>query len=105
MVLGRMVFNFTTKAKILKINAWRFGLYFVLLDITAFLVQAVGAILASGSGKPPEQVKQGKEALQIQKYNTLLTFYQVSTSTWEASGFNSFSSSVSYTSLTNSRGK
>jgi hypothetical protein len=33
MALGRMVYNFTTSAKILGIKAWRFGLYFVLLDI------------------------------------------------------------------------
>ena len=33
MVLGRMVYNFTASAKILGIKAWRFGLYFVLLDI------------------------------------------------------------------------
>ena len=33
MVLGRMVYNFTANAKILGVKAWRFGLYFVLLDI------------------------------------------------------------------------
>ena len=33
MALGRMVYNFTASARILKVKAWRFGLYFVLLDI------------------------------------------------------------------------
>ena len=33
MALGRMVYNFTSSARILKLKAWRFGLYFVLLDI------------------------------------------------------------------------
>lgn len=33
MVLGRMVYNFTASARILRVKAWRFGLYFVLLDI------------------------------------------------------------------------
>ncbi len=33
MVLGRMVYNFTSSAKILHVKAWRFGLIFVLLDI------------------------------------------------------------------------
>lgn len=28
-----MVYNFTTRARIIGIKAWRFGLYFVLLDI------------------------------------------------------------------------
>ena len=35
MVMGRMVWNFTSKARILGVTAWRFGLYFVLLDITS----------------------------------------------------------------------
>ena len=33
MVLGRMVYNYTHRAKIFGIKAWRFGLCFVLLDI------------------------------------------------------------------------
>ena len=37
MVLGRMVYNFTSNAKILGVKAWRFGLYFVLLDIVFVL--------------------------------------------------------------------
>jgi hypothetical protein len=47
MTLGRMVYNFTSKAKIFTIKAWRFGLYFVLLDILAFLIQIFGALIAS----------------------------------------------------------
>lgn len=34
MVMGRMVYNFTTQAKIFGVKAWRFTLYFVLLDAT-----------------------------------------------------------------------
>lgn len=32
MVMGRMVYNFTKQAKIFGVQAWRFTLYFVLLD-------------------------------------------------------------------------
>ena len=38
MVLGRLVYNFTANAKILGVKAWRFGLYFVLLDIAFVLL-------------------------------------------------------------------
>lgn len=48
MVMGRMVYNFTATAKVFGIKAWRFGLYFVLLDILAFIVQLYGAGSASG---------------------------------------------------------
>lgn len=33
MVLGRMVWNFTRRAKIFGIYAWRIGMVFVVLDI------------------------------------------------------------------------
>ena len=33
MVMGRMVWNFTTKAKVLGLSAWRFTLIFVILDV------------------------------------------------------------------------
>jgi hypothetical protein len=33
MVLGRMVWNFTKRAKVLGLTAWRFGMLFVILDI------------------------------------------------------------------------
>ncbi|KAK3072551.1 hypothetical protein LTR53_006605 [Teratosphaeriaceae sp. CCFEE 6253] len=49
MVMGRMVYNFTPTASVAGIRAWRFGPIFVLLDILAFLVQAGGASMASGS--------------------------------------------------------
>ena len=76
MVLGRMVYNFTTGAKILGVKAWRFGLYFVLLDIVfvlqislssyalicsrAFLVQAAGASMATGNNISNTQIENGK---------------------------------------------
>ena len=59
MVLGRMVYNFTSTAKILKVKAWRFGLYFVLLDIVAFLIQAAGASMASGDNISQSQIERG----------------------------------------------
>ena len=34
MVMGRMVYNFTAQAKVFGVKAWRFTLYFVLLDST-----------------------------------------------------------------------
>jgi hypothetical protein len=37
MIVGRMVWNFVPTAKILGITAWRFGLYFVLLDVVYVL--------------------------------------------------------------------
>ena len=64
MVLGRMVYNFTASAKILGIKAWRFGLYFVLLDIVAFIVQAAGASMASGDDIPQSQIFTGKHLPQ-----------------------------------------
>ena len=60
MVLGRMVYNFTASAEILGFKAWRFGLYFVLLDIFAFIIQAVGAIMASGDDIPDSQIMRGE---------------------------------------------
>jgi len=33
MALGRMLYNFIASARILRVKAWRFGLYFILLDI------------------------------------------------------------------------
>ena len=64
MVLGRMVYNFTASAKILGFKAWRFGLYFVLLDIIAFIVQAIGASMASGDNPPDSQIFRGGQTLQ-----------------------------------------
>lgn len=59
MVLGRMVYNFTTSATVLKIKAWRFGLYFVILDVVAFLIQAAGASMASGENLTNDQIERG----------------------------------------------
>ena len=61
-----MVYNFTTSAKISGFKAWRFGLYFVLLDIVAFAVQAVGAAIASGNNAPQSRIMKGNTALQKQ---------------------------------------
>lgn len=33
MVVGRMVWNFTDDARVLRVRPWRFGLFFVILDI------------------------------------------------------------------------
>ena len=59
MVLGRMVYNYTNNATIFGIKAWRCGLYFVLLDIFAFIVQVSGASMASGDGIPESQIMRG----------------------------------------------
>ena len=65
MVFGRMVYNYTTGARILGIKAWRFGLYFVLLDIVAFLVQLFGAASASGDHVPTSQVLRGLHVYMV----------------------------------------
>ncbi|TKA66217.1 hypothetical protein B0A55_10228 [Friedmanniomyces simplex] len=59
MVMGRMVYNFTAKGSVGGIKAWRFGLIFVLLDVLAFLVQAGGAVIASGTGKSMNTIMMG----------------------------------------------
>ncbi|KAL8636422.1 MAG: hypothetical protein Q9228_006179 [Teloschistes exilis] len=59
MVMGRMVYNFTSRARLFGIKAWRFTLYFVLLDIIAFIVQAGGASIASGQDKPRHTILLG----------------------------------------------
>lgn len=70
MVMGRMIYNFTTRAKIFGVKAWRFTLFFVVLDVTAFLVQVAGAALASqknlsnGQTLTDLHIYQGGVALQ-----------------------------------------
>ncbi|KAL8794131.1 MAG: hypothetical protein Q9195_003316 [Heterodermia aff. obscurata] len=64
MVFGRMVYNYTTAARLFKVKAWRFGLYFVLLDIIAFLIQLYGAASASGDHVPESQVLRGLHIYQ-----------------------------------------
>ncbi|KAK5126802.1 hypothetical protein LTR85_009736 [Meristemomyces frigidus] len=59
MVMGRMVYNFTTTGSVYKIKAWHFGLIFVLLDVFAFFVQAVGASVASGNNDSVKQAMLG----------------------------------------------
>ncbi|KAJ5928913.1 hypothetical protein N7466_007869 [Penicillium verhagenii] len=49
MIMGRMVWNFTDDAQILRLRPWRFGLIFVILDIIAFIVQVYGAAQAAGN--------------------------------------------------------
>ncbi|KAJ7595680.1 RTA1 like protein-domain-containing protein [Mycena floridula] len=57
MILGRMVYYYLPSKKIW-IRAERLALCFILLDITAFVIQAAGGILASGSN-PPKTVLLG----------------------------------------------
>ena len=64
MVFGRMVYNYTSTARLFKVKAWRFTLYFVLLDILAFLVQVTGASIASGDDVPDSQVLLGLHIYQ-----------------------------------------
>lgn len=59
MVMGRMVYNFIPNRRIAKIKAHRFGLYFVMLDIVAFLVQVYGAASASGTDLKTKQILLG----------------------------------------------
>lgn len=61
MVMGRMVFNFTTSGSVYKIKAWHFGLIFVLLDIFAFFVQVVGAAIASATNNDVKLAMVGSE--------------------------------------------
>ncbi|KAJ5884530.1 hypothetical protein N7504_012102 [Penicillium tannophilum] len=49
MVMGRMVWNFTDDARILRMWPWQFGFIFVILDIIAFIVQVYGAAQAAGN--------------------------------------------------------
>jgi hypothetical protein len=48
MVFGRMVWSFRSDGRIWKIKAWQFGMFFVILDIVAFVVQVYGAGQAAG---------------------------------------------------------
>ncbi|KAG8526875.1 uncharacterized protein KY384_008304 [Bacidia gigantensis] len=59
MVLGRMVYNYTSTAKILGVKAWRCTLIFVLLDILAFILQLTGAVMASGDDLTNAQIMRG----------------------------------------------
>ncbi|KAF2663633.1 hypothetical protein BT63DRAFT_379776 [Microthyrium microscopicum] len=59
MIMGRMVHNFLPQKKLFGIKARRFGLYFVLLDVIAFLVQVSGAGMASGDNVSASQLLLG----------------------------------------------
>ncbi|KAM3086915.1 hypothetical protein ACMFMG_001035 [Clarireedia jacksonii] len=65
MVMGRMVWNYVKDAKIYGITAWRFGLYFVILDIVALLVQIYGASTASGDDQPEHTILLGLHVYMI----------------------------------------
>ncbi|KAL8949545.1 MAG: hypothetical protein Q9222_004354 [Ikaeria aurantiellina] len=79
MVMGRMVFNFTTRARLFGIKAWRFTLYFVLLDIIAFIIQVGGASSASGADKPDHTILLGLHiymgGVGLQQLLILVFFY------------------------------
>ncbi|KAK1149810.1 hypothetical protein N8T08_003361 [Aspergillus melleus] len=59
MVMGRMVWNFTDDAQVLRVKPWRFGLFFVILDIIAFIVQVYGAAQAAGNHITYEKQMEG----------------------------------------------
>ncbi|KAJ5301175.1 uncharacterized protein N7443_006177 [Penicillium atrosanguineum] len=59
MTLGRMVNFFLPDKKLGRINARRFGLIFVCLDILAFMVQLGGAALSSNTGESMKTVMLG----------------------------------------------
>jgi hypothetical protein len=59
MILGRMIYYYLPEKKLLGIGAQRFAVYFVCMDIIAFIVQGVGGSMASGGGTDPESVMLG----------------------------------------------
>ncbi|KAE8447219.1 hypothetical protein EG329_011050 [Mollisiaceae sp. DMI_Dod_QoI] len=59
MVMGRMVWNYISAAKIFRITAWRLGTLFVVLDVFAFIIQVYGAASASGNNQTTAQVLKG----------------------------------------------
>jgi hypothetical protein len=59
MTLGRMVNFFLPEKRLSRIDARRFGLIFVCLDILAFMVQLAGASLSSSSGESMKMVMLG----------------------------------------------
>ncbi|OKL56095.1 hypothetical protein UA08_08788 [Talaromyces atroroseus] len=63
MVFGRMVWNYVPDASIRGIRAWKFGMYFVVLDIIAFIIQVSGA--ASAESSNTETVAQTLQGIHI----------------------------------------
>ncbi|KAH6676560.1 RTA1 like protein-domain-containing protein [Halenospora varia] len=59
MALGRMVWNYVADAKIYRITAWRLGMYFVILDVVALIIQVFGAASASGNDLTQDEVLKG----------------------------------------------
>lgn len=55
MAMGRMVWNFTSRAKVFGITAWRFTLIFVVLDIVAFVIQVYGAAMTQSGPNLSEE--------------------------------------------------
>ncbi|KAL9087134.1 MAG: hypothetical protein Q9165_006785 [Trypethelium subeluteriae] len=68
MVMGRMVWNFIPDKRLCKVKAWRFGLLFVILDITAFLVQLGGASIAAGASSGNGNNNTSKALLGLHVY-------------------------------------
>jgi energy-converting hydrogenase Eha subunit E len=56
MVFGRLVHNYVPDRRLWGLPAARFGLFFVLLDIAAFVIQVYGAATASANNAPTDQV-------------------------------------------------
>ncbi|KAJ5107809.1 hypothetical protein N7456_004484 [Penicillium angulare] len=59
MIMGRMVWNFTDDARVLKTRPWNFGMIFVTLDIIAFVIQVYGAAQAAGNNVAYDVEMQG----------------------------------------------
>jgi RTA1 like protein len=60
MLLGRMVYYFLPEQKIFGIHATRFATYFVTMDVSSFIVQAIGAsILSQGSTESTSTLNLG----------------------------------------------
>ncbi|KAF7958870.1 hypothetical protein EAE96_002399 [Botrytis aclada] len=65
MVMGRMIWNYVTDATIWKITAWRFGLYFVILDMVALLIQIYGAATASSDNATTSEILDGLHVYMV----------------------------------------
>lgn len=59
MIMGRMVYNFLPDQQLFKTKAWRFTMYFVILDMVAFFIQVIGASAASGTDISKSQIMTG----------------------------------------------
>ena len=60
MLLGRMIYYFLPEKKVLGVRAIRFALYFVTMDVSTFVIQAIGGtILSRGSAESPSRLQLG----------------------------------------------